>query len=234
MEDRGATTPDASDPDPAVPAAPEHRPAPRAEEPAAVSPRGGWVTRLAVRALVAVAAGVMATGFLDWRAGALVAVLVVLTYVLLATVGPRMPPLWGAGRLLRLLRRAGYHVVPDGLSRYVLVGERGVYLLETRVWQQPVAWTEGEWWIGDVPARRVFDRLGQHAARVTRELRLPDTGAGVEVVPVVVVRDRLPQPAMQAGTAIIARPRAAARHLAAREAVLEPAEVTAILDETRE
>lgn len=53
---------------------------------------GAQVTRFAIRSLVAVASGVMAAGFLGWRAGALVAVLVALSYLLSATLALTCAP----------------------------------------------------------------------------------------------------------------------------------------------
>lgn len=206
----------------------------REEDPA--SERGARRARLAVRAMVVAAAGVMATGFLDWRAGLLVVGLVTLSHVLLATVGPRIPALWGKGRLLRSLHSRGYHILAEGPSRYLLIGAGGIYLLELRVWRRPVLQVEDEWRIGGVPAARVLGRLGRHALRLERVLRPSGTEGGLKVVPVVVVAAGLSQPVVHPGKdeAILARPRGALRYLAERPEVLGGAEAAALAEKAAE
>ncbi|MGI5119193.1 hypothetical protein ACQEU5_06555 [Marinactinospora thermotolerans] len=186
------------------------------------------MTLLGARALVVLAAGVMAGGFLGWRAGLLVATLVALTYVLLATVAPRLRAPYGRGRLLRGLQRRGYHVIPGGMARHLAVGPGGVYLLETRVWRHALSRGEGNWWIGAEPAERAVERIAAHAARIERLLGLPDMWAGVSVVPLITVAGPLPEPVMRSGTVVVARPRAAVRHILGRPRVLDEEEVEAI------
>ncbi|MDS1270264.1 hypothetical protein RIF23_08155 [Lipingzhangella sp. LS1_29] len=183
----------------------------------------------AVRAVVVAAAGVMAGGFLGLDAGVLVAALLTLSYVLLATLGPHVPVPWGLGRWLRRLQRHGYHVLPEGPSEYLVIGPGGVFVLETRAWRNPVSWTGTEWLIGEIPARKRVDRVCRHAVRVGRALGLADVRPDVSVVPVVLVGRRLPQPAVRAGEALIARPRAAIRQIVDAPPVLESDEVVSLV-----
>ncbi|RCV55167.1 hypothetical protein [Marinitenerispora sediminis] len=188
-------------------------------------------TRVAVRAAIAVAAGVMAAGFLNWRAGALVTALVGLGYLLLHT-GPRGRSPHRHGRWLRVLRRHGYHLLPDGTTRHVAVGPGGVYLLETRFWQDPLTLADAEWRIGGVPANRVVDRLVRRAARIAEALRSAGM-AEQAVVPVLMVAGRLPEPVMRSGGAVIAGVASAVGYIATRPPVVEPgdaAEIAAALE----
>ncbi|GAA3752031.1 hypothetical protein HDA32_005091 [Spinactinospora alkalitolerans] len=191
---------------------------------------GARSARFAVRVLVVLAAGVMGAGFLGWRAGILVAALAALTYLLLATVAPRVPAPYGRGRLLRALQRQGYHVVPVVMSRHLAVGPGGVYLLETRIWRHAVSREDDDWRIGAVPAARAMERLVGHANRVDRALRLSEDRPGVTVVPVIAVAGRLPEPVMRSGRAIIARPRSAVRYILERPEVLRVEEVDEITE----
>lgn len=195
----------------------------RPKEPGAV-----WA-RVAVRASVVLAAGSMATGFLEWRAGALVAGLTACTYVLLGAA-PRVPAPYGRGRLLRNLRRQGYHILPEAASRHVAIGPGGIYLLETRVWQHAVSRAGGDWYIGGVPAGRVVGGLAQRADRIERALESGGNGRRW-VVPVVMVAGWLPERVMRADRAIIARPREAVRYVLRRPVVLDPGEVEALTAE---
>lgn len=195
---------------------------------------GARLTRSAVRLLVALASGVMAGGFLGWRAGVLVAALVALGSLLLAVLGPHPRAPRGQGRMLRALRRNSYHVFSDGRSRYLAVGSGGVYLLEARAWRHAVSWRGGDWMIGDWPATRVVERISVHAARLEHSLRLPENWPEVPVVPVVAVTGRLPQPVMRSGRTVIARPRDAVKHILAQPAVLDRRAVEGIADQARE
>jgi len=189
------------------------------------------VVRFAVRALVAAAAGVMAAGFLDWRAGLLVAGLVVVSYLLLGGAAPRIPAPWGRGRLLRALQRHGYRIAADPAGRHVLIGPGGVFLLESRAARNAVSRADGGWRIGDRPAERVVDRLAAAAVRVERALVRTARARGLPepaVVPVIVVSGRLPEPVMRADRAVIARPRAVLRFILDRPEELDPAEVDAL------
>lgn len=183
---------------------------------------GAQVTRFAIRSLVAVASGVMAAGFLGWRAGALVAVLVALSYLLSATLAPRLRAPFGRGRLLRTLHRNGYHVVPGGHSRHVAIGSGGVYLLETRTWQHAVSGEGESWMIGALPAERAVERVSAHAAHLERCLHLAENWPGVRVVPVITATGRLPEPVVYSGRAVIARPRQAVEHILAQPTILDP------------
>lgn len=189
---------------------------------------------VATRTVVVVAVGVMAAGFLGWQAGALVAGLLTVSYLLLATVGPHVPVPWGQGRLLRQLQRAGYHVIPEGASRYLLVGPGGVFIFETRMWRTPVSWRGAEWWLGEIPARRYIDRLTRHAIRLERILGLADVRPDTGVVPVVAVGRHLPRPAMRAGEAIIARPGAAVRQIVGAPEVLDTEDVATVAAAARD
>ncbi|WP_243742295.1 hypothetical protein [Actinorugispora endophytica] len=191
---------------------------------------GARLTRFAARSLFVLAAGVMAGGFLGWRAGLLVAALVALSHPLLAVLGPRLRAPYGRGRLLRALHRNGYHVIPDGHSRHLAVGPGGVYLLETRVWQHAVSWNGDDWMVGNRPAAHVVERLGSHAARLEHLLHLAEDWPGISVVPVVMVAGRLPEPVMRAGRTIIARPRSAVGHVLAQPTVLDPREVDGVAE----
>ncbi|GAB3443795.1 hypothetical protein GCM10027570_12300 [Streptomonospora sediminis] len=151
-------------------------------------PAGRWV-RFAVRAAVAAAAGVMAAGFLDWRAGVLVAGLTGLTYVLLGIAGSGIAASARLRRALRALRGGGYRVVPDGAGRYVAVGPGGVYLVvATR--RRVVRHGARGWRIGGRSAERLAERVAAQAARVDRALAAEadsaqdgDTDAGSAAVP---------------------------------------------------
>ncbi|MBB4929236.1 hypothetical protein F4561_000056 [Lipingzhangella halophila] len=185
---------------------------------------GATLARLAVRALIACSAGVMATGFLHWRAGVLVAALTALSFVLVSTVPAslRIPAPYGRGKLLRELRRHGYRSVADGLSRYVVVGPGGVYLLDTRAWPHTVSRGPGDWRIGAHPASRAVRRVVERAGRLER---VAESAVGTpvpSVVPVIIVAGRLPEPVMRAGPAVIARPRGVVQYLAGQPEVLEP------------
>jgi hypothetical protein len=210
----------------------EESPAPVVPE---LSPIGARLTRLAVRAAVAAAAGVIAGGLLAWEAGLLVAGLAVLTYVLLAGLAPRDPMPRGTQRLLRSLQRRGHYIVSlPGDSRYLAVGPAGVHLLDTRHWRRPVAWTDSQWRIGDVPARRLAHRAASRAEALERRLRLRDHHPDLEILPVIVVGGKLPEPLMRSGRAVIARPRAVVDLIARRPEVVAESEldglVTAIGD----
>ncbi|GLU47339.1 hypothetical protein [Nocardiopsis ansamitocini] len=187
--------------------------------------------RFAVRVLVVAAAGVMAAGFLNWRAGILVSVLATVSYLLLGTAGARLPAPYGRGRLLRSLHRHGYQVVPDGHSRHLVVGPGGVYLLETRVWQHAVSWAGDDWMIGDLPASRAVERLTSQAARLERTLRLCENWPEVGIVPVIAVVGRLPEPVMRAGRSIIARPGSVVGHILAQPAILTGEDVNGIAEQ---
>lgn len=186
---------------------------------------GAQVVRLAVRSLVVLASGVMGTGFLGWQAGVLVAVLVALSYLLSATLAPRLRAPFGRGRLLRTLHRNGYHVVPGGHSRHVAIGSGGVYLLETRTWQHAVSGEGESWMIGALPAERAVERVSAHAAHLERCLHLAENWPGVRVVPVITATGRLPEPVVYAGRAVIARPRQAVEHILAQPTILDPQDV---------
>ncbi|ASU85765.1 hypothetical protein CDO52_25820 [Nocardiopsis gilva YIM 90087] len=183
--------------------------------------------RLAVRAMVVLAAGTMATGFIHWRAGLLVAVLTAVTYPLLGRDASRLPAPYGRGRLLRSLERAGYRILPDGMSRHVAVGPGGVFLLETRTWRHAVARAPRGWLIGGVPAGRVVERLSRHAVRLEDALRLSALTT-VPLVPVITVGGRLPEAVMRAGRGVIARPRGAVAYIRQRPAVLTAEQVEEI------
>ncbi|MDA0563573.1 hypothetical protein LG943_04390 [Streptomonospora sp. S1-112] len=172
--------------------------------------------RFAVRGAVAAALGVMAAGFLDWRAGVLVAGLTLLTYVLLDTV-----PRADGARSLRSLRGAGYRLLRDGPHRYLAVGPGGVYLVFARL--DPVSPSRR---IGGVPAERVAERAAAHAARQERVL-------GTEVVPVVLVTGRLPEPVVRLGRVLVARPRDAVRHILGRPEALDDADVRRLVERHR-
>ncbi|MFC7329244.1 hypothetical protein [Marinactinospora rubrisoli] len=190
-------------------------------------------TRVAVRAVIAVAAGVMAAGFLDWRAGVLVTVLVALGYLLLhARPRGRSAQPHRVGRWLRVLRRHGYHLLTDGATRHVAVGPGGVYLLETRFWRDPLTLIDDEWRIGGVPAVRVVDRLVRRAARIAETLRRGGA-ADHPVVPVLMVAGRLPEPVMRSGGAVIAGVASAVGYIATRPSVVDPrraAEIATVAD----
>ncbi|MEY9214728.1 hypothetical protein NI17_018365 [Thermobifida halotolerans] len=186
---------------------------------------GAQVVRFTIRFLVVVASGVMGAGFLGWQAGVLVAVLVALSYLLLATLAPHLRAPFGRGRLLRTLYRNGYHVVPGGRSRHVAVGAGGVYLLETRTWQHAVSRNGDSWMIGALPADRAVERVGAHAARLERSLHLAENWPGVRVVPVITSVGRLPEPVMRSGRVVIARPRQAVEHILAQPTILDPQDV---------
>ncbi|MDA8369017.1 MAG: hypothetical protein M0026_04020 [Nocardiopsaceae bacterium] len=181
--------------------------------------------------LIATGAGVMAAGFIDWQAGALVAGLTLLTYVLLGTLAPRTPAPAGRGRLMRVLRRHGYQIVTDGMPRHLVIGPGGVYLLETRVWQNVVSRGPGDWRIGGVPAGRVADRLAGHAARLERAMDTLNRIPGLAIVPVIMVAGRLPEPVMRSGRAVIARPRNAVHYILDRSTRLDQDEIDALADE---
>ncbi|WP_343233481.1 hypothetical protein [Streptomonospora sp. PA3] len=198
------------------------------------APEGRWI-RIAVRAAVCAAAGVMAAGFVDWRAGALVAGLAALTYLLLGAV--RRTRSGAAASVLRSLRGRGYRVVPDGGGRYVVAGPGGVYLLAgTR--RRAAQHGSGEWRIGPVPAERIAERLAGRAARLDRLLGAGEGGSGGAphlrddasagspappesgVVPVILVAGRRPEAVVELGRALLARPRPALRHILGRGDVL--------------
>lgn len=195
---------------------------------------GAMWARLAVRALVSCSAGVMAAGFFDWRAGALVAGLTAFSFVLLTVVpAPRtswLPALYGRHRLLCELRRHGYRVVPDDASRYLVVGPGGGYLLDTRVWQHAVSRGPRDWRIGERPASRVVDRMVEYATRLEQAAGPPDRATALRIVPVIMVVGRLPEPVMRAGRGIIARPRDAVRYLLQQPEILEPVEIEEFAD----
>lgn len=197
-----------------------------------LSARGARTARIAVRALVVVAAGVITAGVLGWEAGALVAALSALTYLLLAGLAPRSPLPYGMGRLLRALRRNGYYVIslPAGYSgarfRYLIVGPAGAFLLDLRNRQRTITWEEGEWRIGSLPLRRIANQFTNRAEQLERRLRLRDLHSELDLVPVLVVSG-LPEPAMRSGQAVVARPRSLIRHVTDRPDVLEVAEVDA-------
>ncbi|PSK90910.1 hypothetical protein CLV63_12135 [Murinocardiopsis flavida] len=194
---------------------------------------GALAAQLFVRGVVVLAAGVMAAGFVDWRAGVLVGVLVALSYVLLATLSARIPAPYGRGRLLRVLQSAGYHVLSDGGSRHLAIGPAGVFLLETRVWRHAVSRGPDDWYIGQIPAKRVVERMVGHALRIERRLHLPDIWPGTTIIPVIMVAGRLPEPVMRADRAIIARPRGAVGYIRERPTALDTAEIEAIAAEAR-
>ncbi|MFC4563852.1 hypothetical protein ACFO4E_18490 [Nocardiopsis mangrovi] len=185
-----------------------------------------------MRALIAVGAGVMATGFIDWRAGLLVAGLTALTYVLLATAAPRVPSAEGGGpeRPLRELERRGYRLVRDGASRHLAIGPGGAYLLEALTRPYRVVARAGAWRIGGQPADRVSDRAGARAARLERVLGAPGPDPGPPVVPVILVAGHLPEPVMRSGRAVIARPRAAVRYILDRPDVLGSGDIDVLAD----
>jgi hypothetical protein len=189
---------------------------------------GAQVTRFAIRSLVAVASGVMAAGFLGWRAGALVAVLVALSYLLSATLAPHLRAPWGRGRLLRALHRNGYHVVPCDQSRHVAIGAGGVYLLETRTWRHVVSRDGDTIMLGTLPARRAAERISAHAARLERSLHLAENWPGVKVTPVITAAGRMPEPVLHVGRTIITRPRQVVEYLLAQPTILDPQDVTGI------
>jgi hypothetical protein len=185
-----------------------------------------------VRAVIALAAGTMAAGFADWRAGVLVAALTALTYVLLATVTPRLPARDPATeRSLRALERHGYRVLRAGAARRLVVGPAGAYLVEAPARPPAITGTPGGWRIGGAPADRVAGRLAAAAARL--EEALAPGGGGPAVVPVVVVAGRLPAPVMRSGPAVIARPRAAARYILGRPMAFDAADTAAVVAAAR-
>ncbi len=173
----------------------------------------GSLARLLVRAAITAAAGVMGAGFLGWRAGLLVAGLTALSYLITGAAAPLLGPAWARGRVLRGLRRRGYRLVADPVGRVLAAGTGGVYLLEARHRRNAVARGGGAWTIGGRPAERVVERHAAAAARAARDLGAP------EVVPVLLVSGRLPEPVMRAGGAVLARPRAALRFIIEREAL---------------
>ncbi len=193
---------------------------------------GATLTRLAVRAIVTGSAGIMAAGFLGWRAGALVAALTALTFVLVGTVPAslRIPAPFGRARLLRELRRGGYRILPDSPGCYVAVGPGGAYLLDTRAWVHQVSHGPGDWRIGARPASRAVGRVVERVGQLKRSLELATSTPVPSVVPVIMVVGRIPDPVMRAGNAIIARPRSAVAHLLNQPAVLDTAQVTALCD----
>ncbi|MBV2365794.1 hypothetical protein KUM37_21030 [Streptomonospora sp. NEAU-YY374] len=174
------------------------------------------MARFVARGAVAVAFGVMAAGFLDWRAGALVAVLTAVTYVLLDTV-----PRADGARSLRSLRGSGYRLLRDGPHRYLAIGPGGAYLVFARL--DPVSPGRR---IGGVPAERVAERAAAHAARQERAL-------GAEVVPVVLVTGRLPEPVMRLDHVVVARPRDAVRHILSRPQALDDGDVRRLAERHR-
>ncbi|MFC3996051.1 hypothetical protein ACFOVU_09015 [Nocardiopsis sediminis] len=200
-----------------------------------------------MRALIAAGAGVMATGFIDWRAGLLVAGLTALTYVLLATavprapsvprtpIAPRVPPAGGGGpeRSLRELERRGYRLVRDGASRHLAIGPGGAYLLEALAHPYRLVGRAGGWRIDGRPAGHVSDRAGARAARLDRLLGVPGTDPGPPVVPVILVAGHLPEPVMRSGRAVIARPHGAVRYILDRPDVLGPADIDVLADTAR-
>ncbi|WP_106247593.1 hypothetical protein [Allonocardiopsis opalescens] len=220
-------------------------------------PRGEWGARTAravVRLLVAAAVGVMAAGFLDWRAGLLVGGLTALGYLLVAVLGPRLPASPGQARLVRALRAAGYRELPEGAAHLLLVGPGGVYHLDPRSWLHQVSRRGGELWIGSRPASAAIERAERRAARLTAALRarlpelweagVPERGADGEpvaggepvdgggpaaaVVAVITVSGRLSEPVTRAGGAVVASPRGAVRYLAERPETLSAAQADLI------
>lgn len=215
--------------DPAAPAGADQRPPGHS----GLSARGARTTRIAVRALVVAAAGVIAAGVLGWEAGALVAGLTAVTYLLLAVLAPRSPLPFGMGRLLRALRRHGYYVIslPAGFSgarfRYLTVGPAGAFLLDLRNRRRHVTWEQGEWRIGDLSLRRIANRFTHRAEQLERRLRLRDLHAELDLVPILVIAGGLPESTMQSGDAVIARTRSLVRHVTDQPDVLESAEIDA-------
>lgn len=191
----------------------------------------GRAERVIVRSLVVVALGVMGTGFLGWRAGLLVAALTALTYGLVALLGGP-----GRGRALRGLGRAGYRVLPDGTGRHMVVGPGGVFLIDGRSWRHAVARAGGTWRLGEAPAARVVGRAAtagrRLAGRLTEELA-PGFPHPVDVVAILAVAGRLPEPAMRAGDVVLARPGAVAGYLAERPEVLDAEAIESILTAAR-
>ncbi|RNL80553.1 hypothetical protein [Halostreptopolyspora alba] len=203
-------------------------PARRTRESAAGT--GATLARLAVRTLITCSAGVMAAGFLHWRAGALVAGLTALSFVLVSTAPAWLggPAPYGRDRLLRELRLHGYRIVPDDAGRFVAVGPGGVYLLDTRTWAHQVSRGSSDWRIGARPAARAVRGAVERAERLER-LAHGVVGAPVpSVVPVIMVVGRLPEPVMRAGNAVIARPRNAVRYLGGLPEVLTRSRVETI------
>jgi len=190
---------------------------------------GAQVVRFATRCLVVLASGVMAAGFLDWQAGVLVAGLVALSYLLQATLAPRLHAPFGRGRLLRTLHQHGYHVAPCGHSRHVAVGAGGVYLLETRSWQHTFSRNGDRWMIGTLPADRVVELVSAHAAHLERSLHLAENWPGVRVTPVITTAGRLPEPVLHSGRVVVARPRQAVEHILAQPTILDPQDVAGIV-----
>ncbi|MDT0300584.1 hypothetical protein [Streptomonospora wellingtoniae] len=180
-------------------------------------------------ALVSAATGVMAAGFLDWRAGLLVAGLTALTYVLSGTVGRRVPRSGGLGPALRTLRARGYRLVPDGAARSVAVGPGGVFLLvatsRSASWHGPRGWR-----VGGAPAERLAQRLEEQAAGLDAaaaggqaprdSAAAPGPAPAVPAVAVVLVVGRRPESVVELGRVLLARPRPAVRHILARGDVL--------------
>src|SRR5690625_1985529 len=168
----------------------------------------------------------MAGGFLGWRAGLLVAGLTAFSYILLGTVRPRLSASPGLRSALRALRSGGYRVIPDGAARYVAVGPAGVYVLvDTRRRAEPAG--SRDWRIGGAPAERLAARLTAHTARLDRVLASgPDTAGGEPpaTVAVAVVAGPRPETVTDLGRMLLARPRAAVRHILAQQQELPAAE----------
>ncbi|WP_131100735.1 hypothetical protein [Streptomonospora litoralis] len=174
-----------------------------------------------MRASVAAAAGVMAAGFLDWRAGALVAGLTALTYLLLGTAGRRIPAARGLRPALRALRGGGYRVIREGTARYVAVGPGGVYLLvATR--RQAVRLGGRGWRIGGAPAERLAERLSAQAARLDRALASDPAAAdgSATAAAMLLVAGPRPEGVADLGGVLLARPRTGARFVLGRDDVL--------------
>ncbi|GAA4931233.1 hypothetical protein GCM10023224_08930 [Streptomonospora halophila] len=197
------------------------------------APAGRWA-RIGASALVSAAAGVMAAGFVDWRAGALVAGLTALTYVLSGTVGRRVPRSSGPGPALRALRARGYRLVPDGPARHVAVGPAGVFLLaatgRSAAWHGPRGWR-----VGGAPADRLAQRLEEQAAGLDRAAAggeadpdsadAPGPAPAAPAVAVILVAGRRPESVVELGRVLLSRPRPAVRHILARGDVLSAEQV---------
>lgn len=226
-QDSGLRDPWTVEPGPGGDRVEDAGPARRTGESTAVAGAGATLARLTVGTLITCSAGIMAAGFLHWRAGALVAGLTALSFVLVGTAPARrrFPAPYGRGRLLRELRRHGYRIVPDGAGRFVAVGPGGVYLLDTRTWAHQVSRGPNDWRIGARPAARAVRQAGERAERLER-LAHSVVGAPVpRVVPVIMVVGRLPEPVMRVGDAVIARPRGAVQYLTGLPEVLARARV---------
>ncbi|MBG0832062.1 NERD domain-containing protein [Planomonospora sp. ID67723] len=170
----------------------------------------GWGGRLALRALLGVAAFVLVSLVWHWHAGLVAAGIaapgdMVYRRCLDLPVIARRRGAAGeraTARMLRPLLRRGYVVLQDrvlphagGGAGHLVIGPTGVYVVDSRKWPWDVriAGSRGRLWIGRNPADQEV-RAVASAARAVSDVLWSVAGRRVKVVPLVAVHGaRLPR-----------------------------------------